>query len=218
MVVKESIPTSVESGVTIVHHDITHDVYNQITAGGKVAWDIETNGLDPLQAQIGTCQLHSPTVGTYVITGVAGGQPRVLSDLLKNPRVLKVFHHAPFDLSFMAHAWEAMAQNVACTKIGAKLLDPHAPQEQFSLKYLMLQHFGIDLDKQTRFTDWVSGSLTDRQIDYAVSDVVRLLDLYELLRSRLESRGLDSLYGRCCEFLPTHVALRLHGRPDPFKY
>ncbi|MDT3396338.1 hypothetical protein RKE29_06735 [Streptomyces sp. B1866] len=204
--------------VEIFSRDLPPEVYGMLAASGRVAWDIETNGLEPQDAQIGTCQLHSPGVGAFIITGLAGEEPPMLTRLLSNERVQKVFHHAPFDLSFMAHAWKAEPRNVACTKIAAKLLAPSAPAEEHSLKYLMQHHFNVRLNKRLRFTDWMSDTLSPHQIEYAVGDVMKLLDLYDLLKSAMDAEGLIDLYEKCLHFLPTHVTLRLHGCPDPFKY
>lgn len=205
-------------GVEVFRRDLPRDVYVQLVESRTVAWDIETNGLDPQEARIGTCQLHAHDVGTFIVTHVADAPPPLLSALLADRKVLKVFHHAPFDLSFMMLAWGVKARNVACTKIAVKLLRPTAPSEQFSLKYLMARYFGIRLDKSTRFTDWMADTLSPRQVDYAVNDVVKLLDLYRLLVSEMGQRELLDLYGRCVQFLPTHVELRLHGCADPFSY
>lgn len=205
-------------GVQVLTGDISSEIYRDIVSAGRLAWDIETNGLDPQAAQIGTCQLSAPTVGTIVVTGLAGEVPANLRRLLMDERVLKVFHHAPFDLSFMTAAWDVKAERVACTKIAAKLLAPNAQKGEYSLKYLMAKSFGLELDKSVRFTDWLAEDLTQRQVEYAVMDVVKLLDLYDILRERLEGRRLLALYERCCAFLPAHVELRLHGVADPFKY
>ncbi|MGW3404389.1 ribonuclease D [Streptomyces zhihengii] len=203
---------------TVLRHDLSRDAYKKLMKSGRVAWDIETNGLDPHQAKIGTCQIYAPGVGAFVVTQVADSPPPMLARLLADEQVLKVFHHAPFDLSFMASAWDVKPRNIACTKIAVKLLTPSAPAEHFSLKYLMAQHFNMRLDKQFRFTDWMADSLSPKQVEYAVGDVIRLLDLHSLLVAELRQRGLLDLYDRCLEFLPTHVDLGLHGCPDPFRY
>lgn len=204
--------------VQVLTGDITPDIYREIASGGRVAWDIETSGLDPKSADIGTCQLASPEIGAIVVTGLAGEVPSNLRRLLTDKGVLKVFHHAPFDLSFMADAWNVKAESAACTKIAAKLLAPNARTDEYSLKNLMMESFGLALDKSVRFTDWLAPDLTEQQLEYAVMDVVKLLDLYDILRGKLQHRRLLDLYERCCEFLPVHVELRLHGVADPFKY
>ncbi|MEV0034515.1 ribonuclease D [Streptomyces sp. NPDC050804] len=204
--------------IRVFRRDLPHSVYAKLVKSGRVAWDIETNGLDPQEAQIGTCQIYARGVGAFIVTDVAGNVPPVLARLLSDENVFKVFHHAPFDLSFMVAAWNVEPRNVACTKIAVKLIMPSAPAEKFSLKYLMAHHFDMQLDKQIRFTNWMTDSLSANQVEYAVGDVIRLLDLYDLLASEISRRGLSELYDQCLKFLPTHVELRLHGCPDPFKY
>lgn len=198
--------------------DIDAATCESLFAGTRLAWDIETNGLDPRSNLIGTCQLYTPVLGPIVVVGVADERPIYLSRLLAHADVLKIFHHAPFDLSFMAHRWGVSPRNIGCTKIAAKLLNPSAPTKNYSLQSLMKHYFDIDLDKDVRFTDWVSSDLTSEQVRYAVGDVAKLLELYDLLLSLLQRKGLLDLYDHCRNFLPTHVALRLHGSPDPFHY
>jgi ribonuclease D len=204
--------------VRLLSHDLSPEIYAQLSSSQRVAWDIETNGLDPLANRIGTCQLYSREAGLFIVKAVANRSPIFLSKLLSNEKVPKIFHHAPFDLSFMAHAWGVKPKNVACTKIAAKVLDPLAAAEEYSLKHLMLRHFGINLEKQMRFTDWITDELTEEQLRYAARDVVKLLDLYDLLDEQLETQGSRELYRKCCNFLPAHVGLRLRGCPDPFSY
>lgn len=203
--------------VTLSACDLTPEVFARIHKAGRVAWDIETNGLDPTEAEIGTCQLYSHGVGAYVVTRISE-RPPLLSSLLESSEVTKVFHHAPFDLSFMAYRWGVTPRSVACTKIAAKLLDTNADTNAYSLKYLMKRHFNVTLHKEMRFTNWMASSLTEQQLEYAVGDVARLLDLYDLLCDKLRDQELTDLYEECCSFLPSHVRLKLHGCPDPFKY
>lgn len=215
----KSIRNGVNFGrVRVFSHDLSPEAYLQFSSTDRIAWDIETSGLDPETAKIGTCQLYSPTAGACVVTRVNGSTPKLLSRLLSDEKVTKVFHHAPFDLSFMTYAWNAQPRNIACTKIAEKLLHPTAPAEEYSLKFLMKRHFGMVLDKQVRFTDWLSESLSERQLEYAVGDVVMLLDLYELQEHYLKEADASKLYQDCLSFLPTAVKLRIRHVPDVFSY
>jgi len=47
----------------------------------------------------------------------------------------------------------------------------------------------VSLDKSSRFTDWSHRPLTERQIRYALADVVHLRIVYEKLQQRLASNG-----------------------------
>jgi ribonuclease D len=217
LVNKFTLNGSSATDVRVMSRDLTEDAFRQIVADRTVAWDIETNGLNPKQSDIGTCQLFSPSFGACVLTNLSQ-RPPLLMKLLESPDVVKVFHHAPFDLSFMMQKWAVTPRSVVCTKIAAKIVSPQADPVEYSLKYLMEHHFNIRLDKAMRFSDWMSESLTAEQLHYAVGDVRKLLDLYVLLRSSLDVIGLSQLYDETCKFLPTHVQLKLHGCPDPFTY
>lgn len=79
------------------------DAYDQ---AGRLAWDVETSGLDWRHDRLATCQVFAPEVGPCVIS-MNGEKPVRLLRLLEDPAVEKVFHHAPFDLRFMVRCWDA---------------------------------------------------------------------------------------------------------------
>jgi ribonuclease D len=182
-----------------------------------VAWDIETTGLDWSAEKIATCQLHSKTAGTVIVRGIFD-VPQRLRVLLTDSTVLKVFHHAPFDLRFMSTHWDARPVQVACTKVASRLLDPGLPSEEHSLKRLLSRYLGIEIDKSERLSNWMASELTDRQLAYAAADVEYLIPLLTVLNKELRSKGLYDIYRSCCEFLPTRVALEVGCWPDVFAY
>ncbi len=51
--------------------------------------------------------------------------------------MLKVFHHAPFDLRWMMSHWQMQAASVACTEVASRLLNPDPDSASHSLKYLL---------------------------------------------------------------------------------
>jgi ribonuclease D len=111
--------------VAVRYGDITADDLDLIRSVRAVAWDIETSGLSWEQDTIGSCQVHVPNVVTLIVR-VDGSVPDRLASALGDPDVVKVFHHAMFDLRFMSHAWKVRPSSVACTKIASKLLQPYA--------------------------------------------------------------------------------------------
>ena len=48
---------------------------------------------------------------------------------------------------------------------------------------------GDTLDKSNRFTDWTRRPLSKAQVDYAISDVTHLRDVYRKLLADLDKRG-----------------------------
>ncbi len=130
----------------ISHGDLPPGLFAAYSRERRVAWDIETTGLDWQRDALGTCQLHAPDVGATVIS-VSDAKPARLTRLLGDPAVQKVFHHAPFDLRFMIRAWGIVPASIRCTKVASKLLQPHAPGDEHTLKRLTWRHLGVHLDK-----------------------------------------------------------------------
>jgi ribonuclease D len=201
----------------LLQGDLSAEAHAQLQRAGRIAWDIETTGLDWNIAKIGTCQLSCPDL--TVIVQVGPEVPERLRQLLGDATVLKVFHHAPFDLRFMTTAWKTPAAGVACTKVASKLLNPDSDAADHSLQSLMAKYLGVHLEKgAVRTSDWSSSHLTDEQLLYATRDVADLLRLYDLLRDRLRRYGLLPLYESCVDFLPTRVELEVGNWPDVFAY
>jgi ribonuclease D len=205
-------------GIEVFKGDLPDEFAMDLTLAGVVAWDVETTGLDWRRDRLGTCQLHSPGVGTAIVM-VNDEVPQRLINQLENPNVTKVFHHAPFDLRFLMSTWSVEPTSVRCTKVASKLLNPSVSNAEHSLQFLLAQHLGVELDKgPTRTSDWRSKNLSAEQIAYAANDVTYLLPLAEILTSLLKARDLSTLYSACCKFLPTRVALELGEYPDVFAY
>jgi len=187
-----------------------------VQENGTVGVDTETTGLNWRRDKIVTCQLA--VAGSGVIILVPDGHvPERLAGLLANPTVKKVFHHAMFDLRFMASHWHVAPVNVACTKIASKLLSPRR-YGGHTLKSLLWQYFGASIDKSLQTARWSSASLDRDRLAYAARDVIYLTRLIEKLMEGLRGDGLEDLALACFAHLPTRVALELRGYPDVFKY
>ncbi|CCG01055.1 putative 3'-5' exonuclease [Blastococcus saxobsidens DD2] len=183
-----------------------------------IACDLETSGLDWRVERIGTIQLFSPSTGT-VILQASSRPPDLLAALMQRPSVVKVFHHAPFDLGFLQADWSITTRNVRCTKVASKLAFPEAPSSDHSLASLLRTQLGVAVAKgSVRTSDWMSSELTAEQIEYAANDVRFLLPLLGNLTHLLEQRGRLDLYHECCSFLPSHARLETGGFPDIFSY
>ena len=202
---------------SLFRDDIDQAMVDQARVDGRIAWDIETTGLDWNADRIGTCQL---AVGGHIAVVQLDDWtvPDRLRDLLEDSRILKIFHHAPFDLRFMAHRWKAEPANVACTKIASKILEPGADHAAYSLKPVLERYLGVVIDKTQQRSDWMRQSLSDEQVTYAAADVVYLSDLYDQLMLRAQRTGADELIRASYEYLPTRVKLDLLGSGDVFAY
>jgi ribonuclease D len=203
--------------VTIVDGDLPDSIAAKLGSEATIACDIETSGLDWRNDKIGTFQLYAPSVGV-VIVKAQSSSPENLRALLESDSVEKVFHHAPFDLRFMAFRWNVQACSVVCTKIASRIVSPRFRSEEHSLKPLLARYLGIFVDKSEQQSDWTSDMLNESQISYAAEDVRYLISLKCELEAELRIKGLDHLYRECLRFLPSRVELEVGGWPDVFKY
>lgn len=204
--------------VRVEQGDLPADLATAFEQASRIAWDVETTGLDWRHERLATCQLFAEGIGVVVVK-IAGKHPERLAALLEDTTVEKVFHHAPFDLRFMVHGWDVQPTSIRCTKVASKLLAPGAPNGTHSLQHLVARNFGVHLPKGlVRTSDWAAATLTPAQLEYAAGDVLYLLPLLDALRADLEQAQLARLYDDCCAFLPARVFLELGGYPDVFAY
>lgn len=183
----------------------------------RVAVDIETSGLDWKSDRIGTVQVHVPDHGTAIVTKL-DDRPQRLVELMTSGRVQKVFHHAPFDLRFMAYHWKIRPVNIADTKLASQILEPQIDHKDHSLAPLVRRHFGVSLDKSLRFSDWLSQDLSQEQLHYAAQDVRYLLPLLDILIKNAVIAGVADLVEASYSYLPVRIATDLRGCGDVFAY
>jgi len=178
--------------------------------GEAVAVDTETMGLHPGRDRLCLVQLSAGD-GVCHLVQIAAGQteaPR-LTALLTDPKILKLFHFARFDLGIVKHSLGVMPGPVYCTKIASRLVRTFT--DRHGLKDLARDLLGIELSKQQQSSDWGAADLTTEQLRYAAADVLHLHRLRERLNEMLTREGRMELAQACFAFLPTRVALDLAG-------
>jgi ribonuclease D len=197
--------------------DVPKPFLNAALKYKAVAWDIETSGLDWRSERIGLCQLLIKGHGLAIVKIKKHKRPSNLTAILEDASVRKIFHHAMFDLRFLCYHWAAAAENIACTKIAAKLLDPEKTQGH-TLAGLVQQFLGITLDKGSRKSDWLTWGLSPEQLKYAGNDVMYLPELLDTLLKELEKKNRCDLALRCFAHIPTQVQLEIQGFKDVYGY
>ncbi len=176
----------------------------------SVAIDTETMGLNPHRDRLCVVQLSNGD-GTADVVQISAGQKDApnLKKLLGDPKVLKIFHFARFDLAVLSHAFGVMPQPVYCTKIVSRLTRTYT--DRHGLKDLVREILSIDLSKQQQSSDWGSDQLSEAQLAYAASDVLHLHALREKLDVMLKRENREALAKACFNFLPSRATLDLNG-------
>lgn len=194
-------------------HLYQNDLPDGLDLGPVVAIDTETMGLDPRRDRLCLVQLSSGDGNAHLVQIARGqkGAPN-LEKMLADPKVVKLFHFARFDVAALKQAFGVTTAPVYCTKIAAKMVRTFT--DRHGLKYLLQELLGVDVSKQQQTSDWGSPTLTEAQQEYAASDVLYLHRLKAELDARLEREGRTALAKACFDFLPTRAVLDLMGWDD----
>jgi ribonuclease D len=181
--------------------------------GPAVAVDSETMGLNPHRDRLCVVQLSSGDGNAHVVQldGRTYDAPN-LKRLLTDPKTLKIFHFARFDIAAFQHWLKVETSPVYCTKVASRLTRTFT--DRHGLKDLARDLIGADLSKQQQTSDWGAATLTEAQVDYAASDVLYLHALKAKLDEMLAREGRTALAEACFRFLPARAALDLAGWPE----
>ena len=181
-----------------------------LTFPNGVAIDTETLGLNPHRDRLCLVQLSSGDGTAHLVKfdGKDYSAPR-LKALLTDPKVLKIFHFARFDIAVLEQYLGVATAPVYCTKIASKLSRTYT--DRHGLKDLVGELLGIELSKQQQSSDWGASELSDSQKAYAASDVLHLHAVKTKLDMMLAREGREGFANEAFKFLPTRARLDLAG-------
>ena len=134
-------------------------------------------------------QLGGPDEALAVDALADGLDLAPLFALLADPNTLKVFHAGRQDVEIFYHLAGAIPSPMFDTQVAAMVC---GFGDSAGYETLVSKLTGESLDKHSRFTDWRQRPLTDRQLKYALSDVIHLRVVYEKLSAKLEETGRES--------------------------
>ena len=109
-------------------------------------------------------------------------------ELMRNQKITKIFHAGSQDMEIFLHLMGELPRPIYDTQIAAMVCGLGDQVGYDKLVKSMLEH---DIDKTSRFTDWSKRPLSNRQILYALDDVIYLAQLYPIMLKKLESEKRD---------------------------
>ena len=190
------------------------DLPNDLNFPAIVAIDTETMGLSferdrlcLVQFSFGDKNAHLVQVG-----GNIGYNAKNIKKLLRDKKILKIFHYARFDVAMLKKYMGVLCKTVYCTKIASKLARTYT--DRHGLKELCKELLNVEISKQQQSSDWGKDVLSKNQINYAASDVLYLHDIKEKLDEILERENRIKLANSLFKFIPTRVDLDLSGWHD----
>ncbi len=85
---------------------------------------------------------------------------------MESLQVLKLFHYARTDVTWLSYWLNIEVQNIFCTKIASKLARTYT--DKHGLKELCKEVIGKELNKNQQSSDWGSSDINKDQVeDYA---------------------------------------------------
>lgn len=111
-----------------------------------------------------------------------------LKALLTDPDVTKVFHAARQDLEIFYNHFGIVVDPIFDTQVAAMVC---GYGDSVGYQRLVQDICKAELDKAHQFTNWAYRPLSDKQLQYALDDVIYLKDIYESLWARLKTQERD---------------------------
>lgn len=181
--------------------------------GPIVAIDTETMGLDPARDRLCLVQLSGGDGICHLVRFRPGHyDAKNLAALLADPKTLKLFHFARFDVAVLKRYLGVLSAPIYCTKIASRLARTYT--DRHGLKDLCRELLGLEISKQQQSSDWGAETLSAEQIEYAAADVRHLHALKARLDRMLEREGRMALAVASFAFLPVRAELDLAGWRD----
>ncbi|MCA6107357.1 ribonuclease D [Bradyrhizobium cenepequi] len=152
-------------------------------------------------------QMASPDEAVVIDALAPGIDLTPFFELMANEKVLKVFHAARQDIEIVWHRANTIPHPIFDTQVAAMVL---GYGDSIAYDQLVERITGHRPDKTHRFTDWSRRPLSAEQIQYAVSDVTHLRDVFTALDADLKKRGRNDWVSEEMEILTSPRTYDFH--------
>jgi DNA polymerase-1 len=175
-----------------------------------VAVDTETSGWDPWCDRLLLVQVSAGADRPVLVVDAAQVDVAVLDPLLQDANVAKVFHHAAFDLRFLARAGRRVVR-VADTMLAQQLLDGGESNAGLGLADMAAFRLGVTLNKDLREQFAGATQLSPDLLDYAAQDAAATWAVFDQQRQELVGHRLARVARLEFAALPVLADLALRG-------
>ena len=151
-------------------------------------------------------QIAGPEEAVAIDTLAEGMDLAPLYGLLADESLLKVLHSARQDLEIFFHETGTLPKPIFDTQVAAMVC---GFGESVAYQTLARELAKARIDKTSRFADWSHRPLTQRQIDYALADVIHLRPIYSKLKRKLRHNGREAWLGQEMDILTDPDTYRL---------
>ena len=100
-------------------------------------------------------------------------------ELLSNEKILKVFHAGKQDLEIFFNLTGKIPKPIYDTQIAAMFC---GLGDQVSYDRIVNRFLGVTISKESQFSNWLQRPLTNKQLQYALSDVNYLIKIFPFIK------------------------------------
>ena len=109
-------------------------------------------------------------------------------EILSNQNILKVFHAGRQDIEIFFNLTGKIPTPIYDTQIAAMFC---GLGDQVSYDGLVNNFLKLTISKESQFSNWLQRPLTNKQIDYALSDVNYLIKIYPLIKKTIKETNRE---------------------------
>jgi ribonuclease D len=162
------------------------------TAAGIIGVDTEANSFFAYHERLCLMQVSTDRQDWIIDPFALGDDMQMMSPLLANPDIIKIFHAAEFDLMIIKKDMGVEVKGIFDTQVAMTFLR----HQKTGLAALIESYYGIKLSKDEQRSNWGERPLSDKQIAYARIDTHFLVDVYGKLIPELEEKNMmGAAYG-----------------------
>lgn len=138
-----------------------------------------------------------------------------IKKIMLNREIIKVFHSCRQDIESLFTVFKCIPTPIFDTQVAAMFC--HYYHDFIGYSKVVEQYQGIALDKiKAKNSDWLRRPLSEDQLDYAISDVVHLYGLHQILHNKLEEKNRMGWFQEEMESV-VDINKYLHSPKDAWK-
>lgn len=178
-----------------------------------LALDTESDSLYHHREKVCLIQLAVAGAPGWLIDPLAVRDLSALGPLFADPKIVKVFHGADYDVTTLKRDFGFTFAGIFDTMIASRFLGIAA----YGLQAVLASELGVAVTKGGQKDDWSRRPLTPAQEDYALGDVAHLVPLAEHLGARLIAAGRLAWAREECDAVATLPPARRRQDPDAYQ-
>ncbi len=149
-----------------------------------IAVDLEADSMFHYKEKV--CLIQLATVAkNFIIDPLAINNTGSLSLIFSDKNIIKVFHGADYDIRSLYKFYKITVNNLFDTELASRFIG----KTKTGLSSVVQERFNVVLDKRFQKKDWSKRPLLKEMLDYAVSDVIYLIQLYYIIKKELVEKN-----------------------------